>query len=349
MAATGAVKALNIISAAWYQKSVLGCFQSLPLLSQSRYYAARKGTREKAKKKKVKKEVQKVGFIPKKLRNKVEENLTFEMCRGDDLSKPERVDNVWIEAFHQPKIYSFEEAIEYHRQSHHSSMYNSPNAFVHAFLQLNMMGPKPTKMVEKFARTVDIPHPFDHGEKRTIVAFCNDPKLAELADKAGASISGGLQLIKNIQTGVIPIADYDYAVAHPDIMTELSVIKGLMKRKYPSPRGGTLGFDLPQLIKKILHGIKYEIRPHERQLQYGTGTILFGRLNMDVKQLEENFVAVIKDVEKSRPKRDGDFIFRASIESYPTTELLSVNFSKYLVEEASEVDSDNEEENVAVN
>lgn len=37
---------------------------------QVRNYAARKGTREKAKKKKVKVEVKKVGFIPHKLRGK---------------------------------------------------------------------------------------------------------------------------------------------------------------------------------------------------------------------------------------------------------------------------------------
>lgn len=31
---------------------------------------------------------------------------------------------------------------------------------------------------------------------------------------------------------------------------------------------------------------------------------------MDSKQLEENFIAVIKDVEQVRPKRDGPFITR---------------------------------------
>jgi large subunit ribosomal protein L1 len=45
---------------------------SVPLkeLLQVRNYAARKGTREKARKKKVKVEVKKVGYIPFKLRQK---------------------------------------------------------------------------------------------------------------------------------------------------------------------------------------------------------------------------------------------------------------------------------------
>ena len=43
----------------------------LPVVNdQARNYAARKGTREKAKKKKVKVEIKKVGFIPHNLREK---------------------------------------------------------------------------------------------------------------------------------------------------------------------------------------------------------------------------------------------------------------------------------------
>lgn len=48
----------------------VGCERLSSLSNQVRNYAARKGTRAKAEKKKVKKEVEKIGFIPHNLRNK---------------------------------------------------------------------------------------------------------------------------------------------------------------------------------------------------------------------------------------------------------------------------------------
>ncbi|KAK0081929.1 hypothetical protein PV325_011367 [Microctonus aethiopoides] len=351
MAAT-AGKQLGTLAAAYYhhQKLNLHCYQLCSLL-QVRNYAARKGTREKAKKKKVKVEVKKVGFVPP-IRQKKTETLTVGELQTDDSWKSEPLDDVWLGKYHKWKVYPFAEAVECHRETHHPTCYNLPNAFINAYIELDMHGEKPTKIVEAFTRTVNVPHVFDHGENRTVIAFAKTPELLQLADKAGATISGDNQLIKRIQKGEISVSDFTAAVAHPEIMADLSVIRGLMKRKFPNPRVGTLGLDLSVLIRKILYGIQYKAVPLEQDITFGRITVPIGRLTMDSKQLEENFIAIIKDVEQVRPKRDGLFITRTSLRCPPSTEVFKVEFQKYFEEKNSadaSYESDDDEEIVRSN
>lgn len=56
----------------------------------------------------------------------------------DDSQRSDPIDNVWIRKFHKWKIYSFEEAIQSHRETHHPTMLNLPNAPVNAFIELDM-------------------------------------------------------------------------------------------------------------------------------------------------------------------------------------------------------------------
>lgn len=56
----------------------------------------------------------------------------------DDSKKPEPIDNVWISKFHKWKIHSFEEAVQNHRETHHPTIYNLPNALINAFIELDM-------------------------------------------------------------------------------------------------------------------------------------------------------------------------------------------------------------------
>lgn len=55
----------------------------------------------------------------------------------DDWKKP-AIDNVWIVKNHQQPIYALKEALECHRESHHPTMYNKPDAHVKAFIELDM-------------------------------------------------------------------------------------------------------------------------------------------------------------------------------------------------------------------
>lgn len=50
----------------------------------------------------------------------------------------EPVDDVWLTAHHKIKHYSISEAIEMHRETHHPTIYNMPDAPLYMSLELNM-------------------------------------------------------------------------------------------------------------------------------------------------------------------------------------------------------------------
>lgn len=62
-----------------------------------------------------------------------------------------------------------------------------------------LQGAKKTKVVGSFTQIVGMPHLFDHGERRKILAFCKSPEMQEVAKNAGAECAGGKDLIKQIQ------------------------------------------------------------------------------------------------------------------------------------------------------
>jgi hypothetical protein len=42
------------------------------------------------------------------------------------------------------------------------------------------------------------------------------------------------------QSGELSLQDFHFIVAHPDILPELVSVRGLMKRKFPTQKSGTL-------------------------------------------------------------------------------------------------------------
>ncbi|KYQ51578.1 39S ribosomal protein L1, mitochondrial [Trachymyrmex zeteki] len=326
------------------------CLNFYPLISflQARNYAARKGTREKARKKKVKKVIEKIGFIPHEQRVKTggrKKALELKDISPDDSKKFEPIDNVWISKFHKWKIYSFEEAVQNHRETHHPTIYNLPNEPIKAFLELDMQHVKKTKFVDAFTRIVCLPHVFDHGQTRKLLVFCKNPEMEDIARDAGADYVGGKQLIKQIQNGQFSMKEYDIILSEPTILPDLLLIRGLMRKKFPNAKSGTLGTDLKTMITKFLTGMRYTGKPHETLKSFGTVDVAFGTLDMDTKQLEENFATVIKDVNEAKPRRPEPFITRAVITCSPSPERFKVNFEQYLLKnKALEAEAEAEEE-----
>ncbi|XP_017882817.1 uncharacterized protein LOC108626589 [Ceratina calcarata] len=284
------------------------------IFMQTRNYAARRGTREKRdklKKKKAKAVVEKVGFIPHNMRNKVVKKTISPLSVIDDSWKREAIDDVWVVKYHQYPVYSLEEAIKCHRELHHPTMMNKPNVPLTAIIDLDLKREKKNRFVEKFARVVDTPHTFKQvGELRTVLAFCKSPTEQENARNAGADFVGGAELIKQIQTGAFTFREYQHIIAHADILTDLLLIRGLLKRKFPNIKAGTLGNDMSKLITRFKDGIHYTAVPDAVHKEYGRIDAVFGLLDMDTKQLEENFDSLLKDIEVMKPKPDESYIKR---------------------------------------
>lgn len=58
--------------------------------------------------------------------------------------------------------------------------------------------PFQNKYVPEGAQVISLPHEFDHGEKRTILAFAKDIKQQAAALEAGADTAGGPDLVKKV-------------------------------------------------------------------------------------------------------------------------------------------------------
>ncbi|KFB43342.1 AGAP001738-PA-like protein [Anopheles sinensis] len=298
--------------------------------------AARKGTREKARKAKVKKVVEKVGFIRHDLRKKGKLNLNVANKHIDDSWKQESKDDCWVSKYYKWRVYSVEEAVHCHRETHHPTVYNLPNAPLFAHVELNMQAEKATRFVDNFQRMVAVPHRFEHGENRNIIVFAKGQEPLKEAKDAGASLVGGMELIKEIQNGDLQLSEYPFVLAHPNILPELVVIRGLLKKnKFPNPRSGTLGVNLAEMIEKYAHGINYAATKDEQQKDFGSIVACIGTLQMDTKHLESNLAALLQDVNTMRPKREGKFVTRVLLKSPPSGENLKIDPFIYIPEEGT--------------
>lgn len=128
------------------------------------------------------------------------------------------------------------------------------------------------------------------------------------------------------------LSDYQYIIAHPNILAELVALRGLMKRKFPNPKNETLGANLTEMIVKFSNGISYSASKDEYQQNFGLITASVGTLNMDAQHLEENISFLLKDVNTVRPKRDGRFITRVLLNSPPSCEHLKIDPFVYVTE-----------------
>ena len=62
--------------------------------------------------------------------------------RIDDSMKPDPLDNVWCSRYYKWPVYSFADAVQSHRETHHPTVYNSPDADLYVNLELDMRAVK---------------------------------------------------------------------------------------------------------------------------------------------------------------------------------------------------------------
>lgn len=102
--------------------------------------------------------------------------------------------------------------------------------------------------------------------------------LREARD-AGAALVGGVDVIGNIQKGDINVHDYQFVLAHPNIMPDMVAVRGLMKRKFPTPRSGTLGTNLSEMVTQFLTGIQYNAVKDDYQQNFAKITTSIGTVS----------------------------------------------------------------------
>lgn len=68
-----------------------------------------------------------------------------------DIWKADAIDNVYPAKFYKSLCYTFEEAIEMHRETHHPTIYNRPNSLVNLSIECDMHGEKKVKPLNNFS------------------------------------------------------------------------------------------------------------------------------------------------------------------------------------------------------
>lgn len=274
-------------------------------------------------------EVKKV-FIPHNERDKEKLMALRPKRRIIEMYKSQPTDDVYPMKYYVAKNYPFAEAVECHRETHHPDMYNVPSAKLHVTLEINMHAEKKNKFLDNFSRVAVMPHVFDHGQERQILAFTKEEELQQAARDAGAALVGGVELVKEIQNGKISLQDFHFVVGHPNILPELVSLRGLMKKKFPNPKSGTLDGDIRAAVQRFVHGVSYTAVKDEYEKDFGVIETEIGTLDMETAHLEANFASLLRDVHLVKPKNRGDIFIRCLLWSPPSGEKLKVDHRLYV-------------------
>ncbi|MFH1665708.1 MAG: 50S ribosomal protein L1 [Candidatus Omnitrophota bacterium] len=141
--------------------------------------------------------------------------------------------------------------------------------------------------------TVSLPN--GTGKKTRIAVFCRGDYVKQAKD-AGAEYVGSDELLDKVAGGW---ADFDVAVATPDMMKDLAKLgkvlgpRGLM----PNPKSGTVTTDIAKAVKE-LHAGKIEYRMDKQSGINGP----VGKISFNDAALAENITAFVTAVMGASPK-----------------------------------------------
>jgi large subunit ribosomal protein L1 len=147
------------------------------------------------------------------------------------------------------------------------------------------------------------------GKQVRVLVFAKGEKEKEAKD-AGADYVGSDDLVAKIQEGWF---DFDTAIATPDMMGVVGKIGKLLGPRglMPNPKVGTVTFDIAKAVKESKAG-KVEFRVEKAGIIHTP----VGKRSFEVTKLQENVLAIIEALMKSKPSAaKGTYLKKITVSS----------------------------------